>query len=95
VTQSITSARRYYLLKRQSAAESCEKALESVWRAKQEAEPGTALPTDFPYLERLTTFGYTTLSDLDGCDACELEGLGFARREAAAILTEFETLTTT
>lgn len=83
---TLGSARRYYLAKRHAAAELCDTALELVWVGKQEAEPGTALPTDFPYRARLVALGYSTNEDLVGADECELTELGFTTREAAAIL---------
>ena len=91
--QSITSPRRFYLLKRQDAAELCDKGLELVWRAKQEAEPGTPLAADFPLLARLTADGYTTSEDLNGADECELIERGFSAREAQSILTAYAALT--
>lgn len=62
-----------------------EFALEGVWRAKQEAEPGTPLPSDFPYLTRLAQSGYTTVHDLDGADVEEMLEAGFNEKEALAI----------
>ena len=56
-----------------------------MWRAKQEAQPGTALPADFPYLSRLAAEGYTTVHDLDGADVEEMISAGFNEREALAI----------
>lgn len=91
--QAFPTARRFYLAKRHAAAEFYEKGLELVWRGKQEAEPGTALPLDFPYLTRLQADGYTTREDLDGADECELVERGFNTREAQAILTAFSALT--
>lgn len=84
---TLGSARRYYLAKRHAAAERCDTALESVWRGKQEAEPGEALAADFPYHARLVAAGYETYEDLDGADSDELVEQGFSTREAAAILT--------
>lgn len=46
--------------------------LESVWRAKQEAQPGTALPSTFPFLDKLACGGYETQEDLTGADQYEL-----------------------
>lgn len=47
--------------------------LESVWKSKQEAQPGTALPATFPFLSDLADAGYTTREDLDGADEYELK----------------------
>jgi hypothetical protein len=83
---TLLSPRRYYLAKRHAAADAEDTALEAVWQAKQEAESGTALADDFPYLTRLIAAGYSTEEDLAGADATELEAQGFASREAAAIV---------
>lgn len=82
----LLSPRRYYLAKRHAAADLGDTALEVVWQAKQEAEPGTALADDFPYLTRLQAAGYTTEEDLAGADADELQEQDFTSREAAAIV---------
>lgn len=65
---------------------------EGIWRAKQEAEPGAPLPSDFPYAERLAAAGYTTQEDLDGADEEELRCLGFQVREAQRILAALAAL---
>lgn len=82
----IKSPRRYFLGKRLEARD-LGLGLESIWKTKQEAEPGTALPADFPLLSRLTDCGYTTEEDLDGADADELEQFGFHAREATEIFS--------
>jgi len=78
---TIARARRYYLLKRQVAAASRE-PISSIWQAKQEEEPGTALPADFPSLIALRRAGYTTVEDIDGADANELRQAGVGDAEA-------------
>lgn len=83
----IGSPRRYYLSKRHAAIDNGDRALALVWRSKQEAEPGTALPSDFPHLTALQGCGYKTTEDLNGADVQELTELGFETREATAILT--------
>lgn len=64
--------RRYYLHKRLFSNAICDLALRDVWRAKQEAEPGTALPSGFPHKAALEAAGYTTVQDIDGADQDEL-----------------------
>jgi len=66
--------------------------LESVWRYKQEAQPGTALPASFPFRTALAAAGYTTIEDLNGADECELQeiallGVFDAQAVIAAITT--------
>jgi hypothetical protein len=56
------------------------------WRAKQEAQTGTSLPTDFPYLSELSLIGYTTIGDLAGSDEYELVEAGLSYRQARAVL---------
>ncbi len=68
----LRSVRRYYLHKRFGAHAICDLALRDVWRAKQEAEPGTPLPADFPHKSSLEAAGYSTLEDIDGADQAEL-----------------------
>ena len=84
---TFSTPRRFYLLKRLSAAALCDKAIAAVWRGKQEGEPGDELPSDFPARDELAAAGYTTGADLDGADADEL--IDYARltnRQAAAVI---------
>lgn len=83
---TIESPRRYYLQKRQTSAELGDKALELVWIGKQEAEPGTALPADFPLLTQLAELGYVAVEDLTGADECELRAMGLTSNEATEVL---------
>ena len=80
------AARRYYLRMRlaEDVLDCPEQA--SVWRAKQEAEPGVVLPSTFPHRARLIAAGYGTVEDIDGADVAELQRSGFYSREAEAIL---------
>lgn len=83
---TIQSVRRYYLGKRRQALELEEWALADVWATKQVAEPGTALPLDFPLRSRLADNFYLTDTDLLGADEDELIAVGFNQREATTIL---------
>lgn len=81
------SPRRYYLLQRIEQMQLGESALAGVWRWKQEQQPATLLPTDFPYLERIGPVGYTTIEDLNGADTRELQRTaGLFLTEAQAVL---------
>lgn len=82
---TIESERRYYLLKRLRAKQRDEDSA-GIWKSKQEAVAGTALPATFPLLSRLSTAGYTTTEDLHGSDATELSVSGFSARESELIL---------
>lgn len=82
----LTNVRRYYLQKRRKAREIEDWALETVWQAKQEAEPGTALGARFPHRAVLSTAGYTTTEDLDGADRAELVTAGLTTREAQDVI---------
>lgn len=84
--------RRYYLHKRRHAEASGDGQLASVWRAKQAAESGTALPATMTGYATLAAAYYTTQEDLDGADATELQDLGLTQREAAAVLAELAEL---
>lgn len=88
----IRRPRRYYLLKRLVAGEFCEEHLAQVWRSKQEAQPGTVLPADFPSLSKLQLKGYTTQEDIDGADEAELASAGLKTNEARAVLAALATL---
>jgi hypothetical protein len=89
----ITSARRYYLLSRQQMSLEGEPAMAGVWRAKQEAQPGAPLPAGFPEAESLARAGYTTVEDLDGACADELEDQAcLSPPAAAAVLTALAAL---
>lgn len=80
------NARRFALLNRRMCHDLCLIPLRDVWAWKQDQEPHTALPADFPYLSRLAAFWYTAVEDLVGADTCELTDLGFTSRQAAEIL---------
>lgn len=87
MAQQIPTHRRYCLLKRQQATLEERTAIAALWQAKQEAESGTELPSDFPLKSRLAAAFYTTEEDLDGCTVEELSDLGcFTVREAETIL---------
>jgi hypothetical protein len=88
----IKTPRRYFLAKRLWNQRYGESELAGVFRAKQEAEPGTTLPATFGLVARLSDAGYTTVEDLDGADDCELQDAGFTAREAASILEELQPL---
>ena len=83
---TLGSVRRYCLQKRRQARQQGDTALEVVWQAKQEAEPGTDLGANFPNLTALAALGYTTTEDLDGADVDELESAGLTRRQAEATI---------
>lgn len=83
----IKTPRRYYLSRRRYfLTVEYDAAMAGAWRSKQEAEPGTALPSTFPFLSRLATECYETEEDLDGADECELIDAGFTQWEARTIL---------
>lgn len=89
----IGTPRRYYLLKRHAARTRGERALEGVWRSKQEAEGGTGLPATFPSLTALSLAGYTHVEDVDGATAAELaDNAGLSTREAEAVLSALASL---
>lgn len=68
----IRRPRRYYLLKRLAAHSFQDYGLESAWRAKQEEQPGTPFPADFPSKALLEAGGYYAAEDVDGADCREL-----------------------
>lgn len=80
-------ARRYYLHQRFWYLR-VEKSIgqASVWQAKQEAEPGTPLAADFPYLALLVAAGYSTVEDIDGADQAELMEAGLSAAQASTAL---------
>lgn len=81
------SLRRFYLRKRLAASRE-DSSLTDVWKGKQEAESGTALPADFPSRAALVSAGYSTAEDLDGADTDELRNnAGLHAAQAAAVLT--------
>jgi hypothetical protein len=91
---ALKTARRLYLRKAQFYYDMWEEGLAAVWRAKQDAQPGTPLPTDFPSRSKLAAARYTMVEDIDGADAVELARyakLNF--REARAVLTALAALT--
>jgi hypothetical protein len=93
ITETPVSYRRYLLLKRLAFRETESFALQGVYRQKQEAQPGTALPAGFPFFASLTAAGYTTQEDLVGATRDELSRyVGISSRDADAVLTAFADL---
>jgi hypothetical protein len=95
----ILTYRRYLHNERMNARARQDKELESVWRAKQEAQPGTAIPASVPYHPELAMGGYEALEDLDGADSCELVtmtslacGPGLTHREADQVMAALAAL---
>lgn len=89
----LNTNRRFFLLKRLSAREVGNGAIELVWKGKQEAEPGTVLPDGFPSKTELSAVGYTTDTDLDGADADELaEYVGLSASQSEAVFAALEEL---
>lgn len=81
----IKTARRFYLLMSRAAAALSVPATGPVWRANQIAQPGVALPSDFPSLEKLNDRGYFAVEDLDGASVDELTNVGLSRDQANQI----------
>lgn len=80
-------------MKRLSARAQRLVAMELVWKAKQEAEPGAALPDDFAARAKLVEVGYSTKEDLDGADVDELvEYVCLSQQDAEAVLAAFAKL---
>lgn len=83
----INTPRRFYLRKSQELYRQQEEGLAAAYRAKQDGQPGTALPVSFPHLTELTAARYTTREDLTGASLDELVTFaGLAHRDARAVL---------
>lgn len=90
---AVRSPRRYYLLKRKMAESVGEQPMNNAWRAKQEEQPGTALPVTFPFRTRLVSAGYSAVEDLDGATADELQAnTDLNARDAAAVVAAYAAL---
>ncbi len=90
-TSTITTTRRYYLLKAQATDR--DGGFASTWWGKQEGEPGVALPTGFPSKAALATAHYTTVEDLTGAGTKELVcEAGLTTKQAEAVLTALAAL---
>lgn len=88
---SIERPRRYYLGKRLHAAMVGDRGWADVWKAKQEEQPGTALPDGFPSRSKLAAVGYEAIEDVDGATVEELQlQAGLSTREASAVLAAIE-----
>ena len=83
----VSGGRRYYLLKRRAAQEQQELGLARSWQAKQEEQPGRALPAAFPLRTKLASAGYTAVEDLQGADVAELRQVGLSPRDAERVLS--------
>ncbi len=81
----ISTPRRYYLLKAAVARAACDD-METVWRGKQKAEPGTVLSPSFPYVTELAAAGYFTDTDLAGAEEDELVSAGLNGAQARRVL---------
>lgn len=65
----------------------------SLWQSKQESEPGTPLPDDFPSLDELAVAGYTTKEDLVGADSQELISyVRLSRNDAERVIAAYAAL---
>lgn len=78
--------RRYYLHKRLEARLYERSDSDTVWRAKQEAEPGTPIADGFPFKTELAAVGYTATEDLDGADVDELVRAGLTQKQAKQVI---------
>jgi hypothetical protein len=88
---TITTARRYYLLKAQATDR--DGGFASTWWGKQEGEPGVALPTGFPSKAALAAAHYTTVEDLTGAGPNELAREAcLTTKQAEAVLTALAAL---
>jgi hypothetical protein len=84
---TVTSVRRYRLLKRFDAFDRGDGEMGGAWRAKQEATAGEDLPAAFPSRAVLVTAGYATLEDITGADVPELlKRTSLTRRQADAVI---------
>lgn len=89
----IGSARRYFLLQAQAEERQADPDFGGVWRGKQQAEAGAALPASFPHLARLTAAGYSTREDLAGADVAELgRQVRLSAWDASAVLAALAAL---
>jgi hypothetical protein len=82
----IRTTRRYYAAKAEASALAYEHDAEILWRARQQAEPGTLFPASVPLQEKLRAAGYVVLEDVLGADEAELLDAGLAEREAGAVV---------
>jgi hypothetical protein len=92
---TINRPRRYYLLYRQFFSNILgDTTTAGAIRTKQEAQPGRALPSDFPFLAKISapSAGYTTIEDLDGANVRELRNIGLTQAQAIAVLTRLQKL---
>lgn len=94
ITEIPVSYRRYLLLNRLANMEMDEPAMAGVWRSKQEEQPNTPLPSNFPFLSTLAAVGYTAWEDLNGATTRELvRHTKLSQSDAAAVLSAFNKLT--
>ncbi len=87
---TVSSSRRYYLLKRLAARSNSDRALDAAWHGMQKGVPGTALPLNFPARAELVAAGYSAIEDVFGADVDELLDAGLTRSEATAAIAAAE-----
>jgi hypothetical protein len=86
----VNSARRFYLLSAQwLEGDIDQESLKQVWWGKQEGQPGTPFPADFPFQADLVAIHYKALEDLNGADQEELINQGLPYFKAKAVLEAF------
>jgi hypothetical protein len=85
--------RRIYLKNRKMTADAGELAISGVWQARQEEQPGTDLPANFPVRTELLAAGYIAIEDLEGACADELvEWAGIDNQAAKAVVAAYAAL---
>lgn len=83
----ILQPRRWYLLQAQWARDTFQEGLASLLYGKQQEQPGTPLPANFPFRAALIAANYTALEDITGANADELvRAVGLSGRDAATVI---------
>lgn len=89
---TIGNARRYYLFAARSAVLE-NLGLDSDLYGAQQREPGTPLPTDFPFRDTLAAAHYTTVEDLTGAGTKELlNDARLSHKQAEAVIAALAAL---
>ena len=94
ITETPVTYKRYLLLKQHAALLVGNSHLAGVWRERRESLPaGLALPTNFPFRDRLVLAGYNERECLYGATVRELHRtVGLAQFDAEAVLAAYAAL---
>lgn len=93
MSATVTSPRRYFMLKARANDAIGQPIVAAVFRAKALEIVSIALPITYPMRTELIAAHYSTLDDLDGADVAELKAyVGLSTSQATAVIAAIPTI---